>query len=137
MLILTRYRDQKIKIDDIVTINIMSVNEQGSVSVGIQAPRAIPVHREEIFAKIKADNSDEVFFQEAIHGFTKKDVGNGYLILTRKKGKKIRICDDVVITILGSTKGNVKIGIDAPNDVAIHREEIYEKIQAEKEQDQA
>jgi carbon storage regulator len=137
MLILTRYRDQKIKIDDIVTINIMSVNKQGSVSVGIQAPRSIPVHREEIFAKVKADNSDEVFFQEATHGFTKKDVGTGYLILTRNKGQKIRICDDVIITILASTKGNVKIGIDAPNDVAIHREEIYDKIQAEKEQSQA
>lgn len=134
MLILTRYRDQKIKIDDIVTLNIMSVNKQGSVSIGIQAPRAIPVHREEIFAKVKAESSEEVFFQEAIHGFTKADVGTGYLILTRNKGQRIRICDDVVITILGCHKGNVKIGIDAPKDVAIHREEIFDKIQAEKEQ---
>ena len=135
MLILTRYRDQKIKIGDIVTLNIMSVNNRGSVSLGIQAPRDIPVHREEIFKKVKEESSSETIFSEAIQGFTEKDVGEGYLILSRNRNQKIHICDDVVITILDTNKGSVRIGIDAPKDVSIHRQEIFDKIQAEKLQE--
>ena len=50
------------------------------------------------------------------------------LILTRRCGETIKINDDIDITILG-VKGNiVRIGIAAPKDVSVHREEIYEKI---------
>jgi len=57
------------------------------------------------------------------------------LILTRKIGESLIIGDDVEVTVLG-TKGNqVRIGIDAPKDVSVHRKEIYDKIQEEREQD--
>ena len=50
------------------------------------------------------------------------------LILTRKSGEKIAIGDDIVITVL-ETKGNqVKLGIEAPLNVTIHRQEVYEKV---------
>lgn len=51
------------------------------------------------------------------------------LVLTRNAGQVIRIGDDVTITILNAKHGKIKIGIDAPKDVAIHREEIYRRIQ--------
>lgn len=57
----------------------------------------------------------------------------GYLILTRNTTQSLMIGDDVKITILGIYHGQVRIGIDAPKDIKIWREELYEKIQQEKE----
>ncbi|MFP4639320.1 MAG: carbon storage regulator CsrA [Guyparkeria sp.] len=53
------------------------------------------------------------------------------LILTRRIGEVLRIGDDVAITVLGIKGNQVRIGIDAPKDVAVHREEIYQRIKNE------
>jgi len=52
------------------------------------------------------------------------------LILTRKVGESIVINDDIKVTILGVKGMQVRIGIDAPKDVQVHREEIFKRIQA-------
>ena len=52
------------------------------------------------------------------------------LILTRRIGETLCIGDDVKVTILGVKGMQVRIGVDAPKDVQVHREEIYQKIQA-------
>ena len=57
------------------------------------------------------------------------------LILTRKHGEAIVIGDDIVISILGVKGNQVRIGIDAPKDVSVHREEIYQRIQDEQDSD--
>ena len=54
------------------------------------------------------------------------------LILTRKVGETINIGDDVKVTVLGVKGNQARIGIDAPEAISVHREEIYEKIQNEK-----
>lgn len=53
------------------------------------------------------------------------------LVLTRKLGENIRIGDQVKITVLEVRSGQVKLGIEAPPDVKVHREEIYARIQEE------
>lgn len=53
------------------------------------------------------------------------------LILTRRLGETIMIGDNVNITVLGIKGHSVRIGIDAPQEVAVHREEIYRRIQNE------
>jgi carbon storage regulator len=53
------------------------------------------------------------------------------LILTRKLGESITIGDNVKITVLGIIGKQVKLGINAPDKVSVHREEIYKKIQEE------
>jgi len=54
------------------------------------------------------------------------------LILSRRIGEKILIGDDVAVTVLAVRGNQVRLGIDAPSNVEVHREEIYERIQAEK-----
>lgn len=59
------------------------------------------------------------------------------LILTRKANETIRINDDISITVISVSGQQVRIGITAPESVAVHREEIYQRIKAEKVTDSA
>lgn len=52
------------------------------------------------------------------------------LILTRKPSETIRIGDDISITVLGVSGQQIRLGITAPESVGVHREEIYQRIQA-------
>jgi len=56
------------------------------------------------------------------------------LILTRRVGETLMIGDEVTVTVLGVKGNQVRIGVNAPKDVAVHREEIYERIKREQEQ---
>lgn len=53
------------------------------------------------------------------------------LILTRRVGETLMIGDEVTVTVLGVKGNQVRIGVNAPRDVAVHREEIYERIKKE------
>jgi carbon storage regulator len=56
------------------------------------------------------------------------------LILTRRVGETVMIGDDVTVTILGVKGNQVRVGINAPKNVAVHREEIYERIKREQQE---
>lgn len=58
------------------------------------------------------------------------------LILTRRVGETLMVGDEVTITVLGVKGNQVRIGVNAPKEVAVHREEIYQRIQRERTGDE-
>lgn len=56
------------------------------------------------------------------------------LVLTRNAGESIRIGDDITVIVLSNNRtGQVKLGIDAPREITVHREEVYQKIQSNRQ----
>ena len=56
------------------------------------------------------------------------------LILTRRVGETLMVGDDISITVLGVKGNQVRIGVNAPKNIAVHREEIYERVKQEQNQ---
>ena len=56
------------------------------------------------------------------------------LILTRKSGESLMIGEDISVTVLGVKGNQVRIGIDAPKDISVHREEVFDKIKDKSEE---
>jgi carbon storage regulator len=59
------------------------------------------------------------------------------LILTRRVGETVMIGNEVTVTVLGVKGNQVRIGVNAPKDVAVHREEIYDRIKREEDHDRS
>jgi carbon storage regulator len=68
----------------------------------------------------------------SIPGYTNFMECGEMLILTRRVGESLMIGDDVSITVLGIKGNQVRLGVNAPKEISVHREEIYQRIQQEK-----
>jgi carbon storage regulator len=73
------------------------------------------------------------FLQTVVLKYSREE--KGMLILTRRVGETLMVGDDVTVTVLGVKGNQVRIGVNAPKEVAVHREEIDQRIQKEKDQE--
>lgn len=55
------------------------------------------------------------------------------LILTRRVGESVKIDESITVSVLGIKGNQIRLGVDAPKDVSVHREEIYQKMKAQKQ----
>jgi len=66
-----------------------------------------------------------------------RPIGAFMLILTRRVGETLMIGDSVSVTVLGVKGNQVRIGVDAPKDISVHREEIFNRIKEEANEDKS
>ena len=108
MLVLTRKIDQRIVIGENITVAVLGV-QRGEIRLGFKAPDGETILREELGS------------EDRLHKLHEKT--EGMLILIRKVGQCVVIDKNITVRVLGKNKGRVKVGIDAPHDVKVNREE--------------
>lgn len=128
MLVLSRQLQGVIRIGDSIQITVIRIRG-ATVRLRICAPREYGILRGEIVGVPAAEviESDEVHDDDA----TGNDGGGG-LVLSRKRNETIVINGDIVITVVEIRGGKVRLGIDAPREVPVHRSEVYEAIETER-----
>jgi carbon storage regulator CsrA len=115
MLVLSRKLQEKIQIGDDITITILGINGRG-IRARVEAPRKLRVLRAELDVPTPGQVAELKDKEEK--------TGIGKLVLSRKLNEKIKIGDDIVITILSIKGREVRVGIEAPKEVRVLRAEL-------------
>lgn len=122
MLVLTRRVGETLMIGDNVTVTVLDV-KGGEAHIEIVAPKDVPVDREEVRARKRTD--DEFVIKPALD---RNNNELGHLQIARRPGQRFLIGDKIAVTVTKINGRQVHIGVDAPMDVPVHREEIYNRI---------
>jgi carbon storage regulator len=126
MLVLSRKKDENIIIGDNICITVVEIGRD-KVRLGIVAPGII-VHRSEVYEAIRRDRALGRQTSQNTPPLSKK---SGMLILSRHRDESIIIGDDIVLTVVDIRGDKARLGISAPIDINVHRQEVYEAIQRE------
>jgi carbon storage regulator CsrA len=124
MLVLSRYKNEAIYVGDNIRIVIADIRG-ARVKIVIEAPPEVSIHRKEVHEAIQRGAQSATRPTLARKEFTR-------LVLTRKTNEVICIGDDIRVMVVEVRGDRVRIGVNAPESVAVHREEIYEAIKAAK-----
>ena len=132
MLVLTRHANESININDIIKVMVVDIRGD-KVRIAVKAPNDLSVHRQEVYKKIKAEGRDPTKVPQSQTDREQDDEGIG-LVLSRHRDESIVIGDDIVITVVDIRGDKVRLGINAPIEIPVHRQEVYEAIQRENKQ---
>ena len=146
MLVLSRKREDRIVIDNEITVVVVEIRGD-KVRLGVRAPKEIPVHRREVFEAIQrellagASGQPVVEVPDAqaegapVAQATAEEQGlAGFLVLSRKKNQSIIIGDSITIVVVEIRGDKVRLGIEAPKEVPVHRGEVYDAMHRKPEQ---
>ncbi len=134
MLVLSRRLRQSIMIGPNIVVTPIGI-DQGKISIAIEAPREIPILREELLGAPK--NQSRVGTKRPASSPASPNGGVSKLVLSRKINESIVISDDITVKVVEIRGDRVRLGIVAPKEVPIYREEIYKRIHGEPESNQA
>ena len=128
MLVLSRFRDEKIMIDGGITITIISVNRD-EARISVKAPPDVGIYNSHVTIPVAqglADGRARQHVPTCHHDSRQMGMVRSYV-----KDQTILIGDDIVVVIISVIRGKVRLGIKAPKSLWIHREEVYRAIQAQ------
>jgi len=128
MLVLSRKKDEKIIIGDDITLVVIEIRSD-KVRLRIEAPTEISVHRSEVYEKILLERG----ITSILEVTDQKSGGKGMLVLSRMKDEKIIIGDDITVMVIEIRSDKVRLGIEAPTEISVHRSEVYDVIVKQKE----
>ena len=121
-LVLTRKIGQKVMIGDEIIVEVLN-SDSKEVRLLFSVPKNIEVHREEVYHRIH---------NEGIQQAKKKvDAERGSLVLSRKIGQRVMIGDEIIIEVLNSDSNGVRLLFNVPENIEVHREEVYHRIHNE------
>lgn len=127
MLVLSRQLYGVIRIGETIRITVIKIRG-ATVRLQISAPLEDRILRGEI---VGAPAAEVIESDDAEDDHAPGSEGGGGLVLSRKRHQTIVINDDIVITVVEIRGGKVRLGITAPLEVPVHRDEVYEAIAAE------
>lgn len=138
MLVLSRHKDESIMIGDNVMITIHEIRPD-QVRLRFNAPNEIPVHRQEVYEAIRREqskNGPESCEDSPDQNKKRENPEKPGLVLSRHRDESVMIGDNVMITIVDIRGDKVRLGIEAPQEIPVHRQEVYEAIKRENEKAQ-
>jgi len=129
MLVLSRQRDECIIIGDNIVITVVEIRGD-KVRLGINAPPEIPVHRQEVYEAIIRENLRANRSNSPVSSNAKPNARpGGNLVLSRQRDESIVIGENIVLTVVDIRGDKVRLGVHAPTEIPVHRQEVYEAIQ--------
>jgi carbon storage regulator len=118
MLCLTRKRNESIVIDRDIEVVVVELRGD-KVRLGVKAPKDVPVWRNEVW-----QGPGHLSPAAATAG------GGGMLVLSRKKNQSIVIRDNIVVVVVEIRRDRVRLGVQAPDEILVHRSEVWRRIQS-------
>ncbi len=127
MLVLSRQSGGVVRIGHSIQITVIRIRG-ATVRLRICAPQEYRILRGEI---VGVPAAEVIGSDEADDGHATGGEGAGGLVLSRKRNETVVIDDNIVVTVVEIQGGRVRLGISAPLEIPVHRDEVYEAIAAE------
>ena len=121
-LVLTRKTGQRVMIGDEIIVEVLNVDSR-EARLLFSVPKSIEVHREEVYHRIHHEGTQQA--KKKVYTET------GSLVLSRKIGQRVMIGDEIIVEVLNSEVGEVRLLFSVPENIQVHREEVYHRIHHE------
>lgn len=131
MFVFTRRTDDAFMIGDGIRVSVAEIGKE-SVRLCVQAPNIVSVTRDEVHQSLKGGDAKYVPAGSLGELLAFETLGHEVLHFCRREGEVIRIGDCVVVTVVRIREDNARFGVEFPEPLSVHRQEVYDAIQRSK-----